>query len=89
MRNKYVVYVGLKDSEFEDTGKIMDDVRNSFKTIIEEDNEDDYIFCPDFEFRGIRMDCINPKYITEEDLLREQDEKIIKLNENLNKVKYE
>lgn len=86
MKKKYVIYVGLKDSEFEDTGKIMGDVRNSFKRIIEEDNEDDYIFCPDFEFRGIRIECINPKYVTEEDLIKIEKDKINKL---LNKVKYE
>lgn len=86
MKNKYVVYVGLKNIEFEDTNRVMDDIRNSFKKIIEEDNKDDYIFCPDFEFRGIKIDCINPKYITEEDLIKIEKDKINKL---LNKVKYE
>ena len=34
MKNKYVVYVGLKNIEFEDTNRIMDDIRNSFKKLL-------------------------------------------------------
>jgi|AntRauTorcE11897_2_1112592.scaffolds.fasta_scaffold32229_2 hypothetical protein len=84
MENKpiYVAYVGVGGVENQDdVAKIMKSAYDSIGTIFNE-KQGEVIFIP---VRGTdsRLECINPRYVTEEELIRKHRLLIDELHEHL------
>lgn len=82
----FVFYVGVGDLPMQDVGEYMDRVRTRFFTdeFVKKFEGSEMILLPVRETDS-RIECINPKYITEEELVREHRLKMDYLHENLDK----
>ena len=88
MENKIIViYIGIKNIRSEDINAYINKVTNK---IIPSTIEAEFIVIP-INSLDTRIECINPKYITDENLIKEHSNLIselnIKLNEQLKIIK--
>jgi hypothetical protein len=83
MKNKpiYVAYIGVGDSDQHELENVMKSAYESLNSIFN-DKDGEVIFIP---IRGTdsRFECINPKYITEDELIRKNRLLIDELHEHL------
>lgn len=70
-----VIYVGTEDMS--NAFQAIDDVRNSISSFF--DKSVKLIFVPDYNNIGIKVDCINPVLLDEEEF-KKVDEKLDKIN---------
>lgn len=70
-----VIYVGTEDMS--NVVQAIDDVRNSISSFF--DKSVKLIFVPDYNNIGIKVDCINPVLLDEEEF-KKVDEKLDKIN---------
>jgi hypothetical protein len=70
-----VIYVGTEDMS--NVFQAIDDVRNSISSFF--DKSVKLIFVPDYNNIGIKVDCINPVLLDEEEF-KKVDEKLDKIN---------
>lgn len=81
----YVIYIGVLDIS---TGNIIPNIEDYILNFVEKIPSDLFdgqtIYLPSFEY-NTRIECINPKYITDQDLINKHQENLKKLNEELNK----
>jgi len=75
-----VVYVGVQGLRIED---IEDFIHKLSKKILPTSVEGEFIMIP-IQSPDTRIECINPKYITDVNLVNEHTELMKKLNEHLN-----
>ncbi|MFW6219875.1 MAG: hypothetical protein ACOC33_03465 [bacterium] len=80
MENKIIViYVGVAGIRSED---IEDYIQKITSKIVPESVQAEFIIIP-VQSYDTRLECINPKYITEDKLIKEHTEKLKLLNEEL------
>lgn len=80
MKNKIIViYIGVAGIRTED---IEEYVRKVTSKIVPETIKAEFITIP-IQSYDTRIECINPKYITEEKLIQEHETKLKILNEEL------
>lgn len=81
----FVFYVGVGNLENKDVEQYMHNVRTRFFTdeFIRKFEGSELIMLP-IRDNNSRIECINPKYITDEELVREHRIKMDQLHENLN-----
>jgi len=75
----YVLYVGVQGIRMEDIGYFVTEIS---KRIAPENIKGEIIVIPT-QAPDTRIECINPKYITDADLVKEHTEMMKKLSENL------
>lgn len=81
----YIIYIGILDIN---TGKAIPNIEEYILDFVEHIPSDLFdgqtIYLSSYE-HNTRIECINPKYITDQKLINEHQEKLKKLNEELNK----
>ena len=91
MNNILVVYVGVAGIRSEDINEYIHKLSSK---ITPKSFEGEVIFLP-IQSYDIRMECVNPIYITDSELINEHTNKMLKLHEELdyqigiNRSKYE
>lgn len=88
-KHKYVIYVGLKYINADEKEEYLITVKDSFQNLIMENiNNNEYIFIPDMESNKINIECVNPIYITNERLINLHEDRLKKLDNNIKKLIY-
>lgn len=77
----FVVYVGVGESDPEEMSKILKSAYDAISPIFNE-QKGEVIFIPTRSMDS-RIECINPQYITEEELIRKNRLLIDELHEHL------
>jgi hypothetical protein len=81
----YVIYIGVLDVN---TGKVFPDIEEYILDFVEKMPSDIFdgqtIYLPAYEY-NTRIECINPMYITDKELLEKHTAQLKKLHEELNK----
>ena len=81
----YVIYIGVLDIN---TGKVIPDIEDYILNFVGKIPSDLFdgqaIYLPAYEY-NTKIECINPKYITDQELINKHQEQIKRLNNELNK----
>jgi hypothetical protein len=81
MKHIYVFYIGLKEIPPDQWNFYTEKVRDVFKETKSDDSK--YILIPDITKANTELVCINPEYITNENLIKKHENELKKLNKEL------
>jgi hypothetical protein len=77
-----VFYIGVKNVNYDTIGRYITEVSQK---ITPEFFDGTVIFIPELESDRTKIECINPKYITDTDLIEENNKMLKKLNNHIEK----